>query len=166
MIKCPLPSNSIDVLVMLNVLEHIEDDDQALRNAFRILTPGGHIIIEVPAVPFLFTNYDRALKHFRRYSSRALTSLMRHVGFDIVRNSHLGFIAFPAFALTKIFQKYGARKSEDFSALQASISATKKSRLLEYSLLFEEKYLSHISLPFGIRVLVTARKPLSHDPYA
>ena len=44
LLQCPLPAASIDVLIMLNVLEHIEDDGGALRKAFALLKPGGHLI--------------------------------------------------------------------------------------------------------------------------
>ena len=72
LLKCPPPDKSVDVLIMLNVLEHIEDDLEALKNAFKLLKPGGFLIIEVSAVRFLYDSYDAELHHFRRYSSKNL----------------------------------------------------------------------------------------------
>lgn len=68
LVNCPLPDNCMDVVVALNVLEHIEDDSAALRQIYRILKPGGYAIIEVPASPNLYDFYDKQLKHFRRYA--------------------------------------------------------------------------------------------------
>ena len=73
LLRCPLPDKSVDVLVMLNVLEHIEDDLEALQKAFNLLKPGGALIIEVPACPGLYGAYDAELRHFRRYSAKELT---------------------------------------------------------------------------------------------
>jgi SAM-dependent methyltransferase len=53
LVKCPLPDNSLDVVVLLNVLEHIHDDQSALHQVYRILKPGGLVVIEVAAGPHL-----------------------------------------------------------------------------------------------------------------
>ncbi len=161
--QCPLPSESIDIVIMLNVLEHIENDNLALKNAFKILKPGGHLIIEVPSGPFLFNSYDIMLKHFRRYSSKNLVSNLYNSGFQVLRKSHLGFTVFPMFCAIKLYQKYLVSEKNYSSETQRSITYTGKSHLLDYFLKFEEKYLSKISLPFGIRVLATAKKPIAHD---
>src|SRR6266852_6012270 len=65
--QCPLPSDSIDAAILLNVLEHIDDDALALRQLLRILRPGGIAIFEVPAGPELYDVYDELLMHRRRY---------------------------------------------------------------------------------------------------
>ena len=64
---CPLPDASIDGIVCLNVLEHIDDHVAALANIFRILRPGGIAHIEVPSGPWLYDLYDEILMHHRRY---------------------------------------------------------------------------------------------------
>jgi SAM-dependent methyltransferase len=64
--RCPLPDNSVDVAVLLNVLEHIEEDALAVRQLYRVLKAGGIAIVEVPAGPELFDIYDELLMHYRR----------------------------------------------------------------------------------------------------
>ena len=81
--QCSLPDSCIDVLIMLNVLEHIEDHEKALSQARRILKPNGLLILEVPAGPHLYDVYDKFLHHFRRYTQTNLTSLVHKVGFLI-----------------------------------------------------------------------------------
>ena len=62
-----LPDGAMDTAVLVNVLEHIEDDEGALAELSRILAPGGHLLIFVPALPALMSKIDRIHGHFRRY---------------------------------------------------------------------------------------------------
>ena len=99
--RCPLPDNFADVVVLLNVLEHIGDHEAAVRHLFRITRPGGAVIIELPAGSSLFDVYDRVLMHHRRYDMPDLVGLLQRAGFVIERKSHLGFFLYPAFYLSK-----------------------------------------------------------------
>lgn len=83
LLQCPLSDQSVDVLVMLNVLEHIEDDLRALQKAFNLLKPGGSLIIEVPAGAGLYDAYDAELHHFRRYAASELNDKLISAGFNI-----------------------------------------------------------------------------------
>lgn len=74
-----------DTLFALNVLEHIEDDSNAIKNAQKLLKPGGRIIFLVPAYPSLFCRFDRELGHFRRYTRRTLKNLLQKSGNAIER---------------------------------------------------------------------------------
>lgn len=159
LLKCPLPNNCIDVLVMLNVLEHIEDDQLALKKAYHLLKPDGIVVIEVPAGQYLYDQYDRELKHFRRYSSKELCKKLENAGFIITRKTYLGFLAFPLFALVKLKNKLIDRKHLDSRKyVIKSASNTSKSFLLKLLFFIEFKFLSKIETPFGIRVVVVARR--------
>jgi len=157
--ECPVPNESIDVLVMLNVLEHIKDDNGALEKAFDLLKPGGVLILEVPSGPNLYGPYDVELHHFRRYSSVKLQKKLRCVGFKICRNSHLGFFAFPFFLINKVIHKYFSCPTAN-SFIRGQAVHTVGLRLLRWSLELEARVLSRFSLPMGIRVLLTAQRPL------
>jgi SAM-dependent methyltransferase len=64
-----------DTLFSLNVIEHIEDDALAIKNASYLLKKGGRLIILVPAYNWLFNHFDKALGHFRRYNRKSLIEL-------------------------------------------------------------------------------------------
>lgn len=159
LLKCPLPSSSVDILIMLNVLEHIQDDLGALGKAFQLLKPGGSLILEVPAGPSLFDSYDQQLQHFRRYSLLELRKKLETVGFKVSRLSHLGFIIFPAFAAVKYLNKLFPKKDTNL-VVRDGASRTGSSILVNFAMKFESKYLKNCALPFGIRLLVTAKKSL------
>jgi SAM-dependent methyltransferase len=72
-----------DTLFALNVLEHIEDDNTAIRNAQKLLKPGGRIILLVPAYPSLYCRFDKELGHFRRYTRKSLKKVLLNNGNSI-----------------------------------------------------------------------------------
>lgn len=158
LLQSPLPDQSVDVLIMLNVLEHIEDDVLALQKAFNLLKPEGALIIEVPAGPNLYDAYDAELHHFRRYSALELQTKLTQSGFKVTRKSHLGFVLFPAFAAVKLLNKWlPSRKNKEVVRDQAA--STSGSGLVKLAMGFESKILATFGLPFGIRVLMTAQRP-------
>jgi SAM-dependent methyltransferase len=69
-----------DTILCVNVLEHVEDDVQALANMSMLLCEGGHLLLFVPAFPALFTDLDRVGGHLRRYRKRDLKRLAERVG--------------------------------------------------------------------------------------
>lgn len=88
--------HEISFIYTSNVLEHIEDDVQALRNMRERMKPGGMIAIYVPALPVLFSDFDRHVGHFRRYKKRELVHKVEIAGFEIHKcfyNDCLGVLA-------------------------------------------------------------------------
>ncbi len=84
-----------DAAVMVNVLEHIEDDQDELARMRDILNPlHGHLCILVPARPEIFSKLDAHFGHFRRYTRAELREKMRHAGFDIVSLHYFNFIGY------------------------------------------------------------------------
>jgi 2-polyprenyl-3-methyl-5-hydroxy-6-metoxy-1,4-benzoquinol methylase len=79
-----LASQRFDTVFCVNVLEHIEDDREALRMFHRVLSPGGHALIWVPAVQAAYGPLDAELGHFRRYSKASLGAAFESAGLDIV----------------------------------------------------------------------------------
>jgi glycosyltransferase involved in cell wall biosynthesis len=76
----------LDTIVCINVLEHIEDDAKVLQNFFQLLRPGGHALLLVPADPRLYTGVDKALGHFRRYTTDSLTFKLKEAGFEVLES--------------------------------------------------------------------------------
>jgi glycosyltransferase involved in cell wall biosynthesis len=78
-----LAGERIDTIVCLNVLEHIENDRGTLPDFARILAPGGHLVLLVPALPALYGTLDIHLNHYRRYDASGLRALIVDAGFVI-----------------------------------------------------------------------------------
>jgi SAM-dependent methyltransferase len=72
-------------LVAMNVLEHIEQDVEALRSATQLLRPGGAVVMFVPAFEFAMSEFDRKVGHFRRYTVASLRTAYERAGLDVER---------------------------------------------------------------------------------
>lgn len=151
--KNPLKNLKFDIIIMLNVLEHIKDDFLAIKNTFKLLNKNGTIYIEVPAHQFLYDSYDKQLCHFRRYSIVDLEKKLKKVGYEIIKKQHLGFFCFIPFAITKIINKIFAKNE---SSVKNKIKIS--NNLLVKFLFYLEEKLSDFYYPFGIRCFVIAKK--------
>lgn len=76
--------SSFDSVAYVNVLEHIEDDAAELGHVHRALKDGGHVLIFVPALSWLFSELDRHLGHFRRYHKKHIVDLVQTAGFTVI----------------------------------------------------------------------------------
>jgi len=91
-IRYPLPKEidvRIDSIVCSNVLEHVEEDEEALGHFYQLLPPGGRVFLLVPALKWLYNGLDQALGHFRRYSKEELHQKLKTQGFKICELSFL-----------------------------------------------------------------------------
>jgi SAM-dependent methyltransferase len=77
------PERDASSVVAVNVLEHVEDDGAFLRAAHRVLAPGGHLLLFVPAVPWIYGTLDSAFEHFRRYTRAGLRREVEAAGFGV-----------------------------------------------------------------------------------
>jgi hypothetical protein len=145
---------------LLNVLEHVQEHEEAVRQLYRILKPGGVAIIEVPAGPHLYDVYDKVLMHWRRYSLNELRQLTERVGFRTLHSSHLGFFLYPVFAWTK---KAGRRLLSAPLEVQKTwvaqrIRQTRSNPILHGLMRVEQALGRIIRYGVGIRCLLTSEK--------
>jgi phospholipid N-methyltransferase len=99
-----------DSVVFLNVLEHIEDDRAVLTNLFDTVPAGCRIVILVPYNPKLYSDFDKALGHFRRYSRGELEDKLRAAGFEVERQFFFNKVGVFAWYVANTLGKQGALK--------------------------------------------------------
>jgi SAM-dependent methyltransferase len=105
-IRCDINNNpfineSVDCIICLNVLEHIENDSKALSEINKILKYNGKLILELPYGENLYDNYDKFLKHFRRYSTVDIINKSVNSNFEIIKIEYMGILIYPFFYLHK-----------------------------------------------------------------
>lgn len=106
---------NIDMILLLDVLEHIENEEDFLRSLHNVMHSGSKIIITVPAFQKLFTDHDRFLKHFRRYNRKSLLNVLENSGFQV---SYSGYI-FCSLLPFRVMQKLLRIKSSGRDNLRA-----------------------------------------------
>lgn len=107
--KQELAEKNFDFIYSSNVLEHIEDDLDALTLIHKSLKPGGCVAIYVPAFNFLYSGMDEAVGHFRRYRKSELSKKLSQAGFKNISAEYVDSLGFFASILMKIVG-YGTQK--------------------------------------------------------
>jgi len=107
-----VPDGSIDCAILMDVIEHVNDDVAMLREVGRILAPTGQLLITVPAHAFLWSAHDVFLRHFRRYNRSQLLNAVRQGGFEPIETFYFFAIPYLARAVTVGLSKLGFRKSD------------------------------------------------------
>lgn len=148
------PSDPFDLITMLDMVEHVEDDAALLKAGRRLLGEGGHILIAVPAFPSLWSKHDEILHHKRRYTRRGLRALVEGAGFTIEQLSFFNTFLFPVAWMKRV----AARLSGSDRANDLAIPPPPLNAALRTVFRIERHILPRASLPFGLSLLCLARK--------
>jgi SAM-dependent methyltransferase len=157
-LSVPIASNSVDLVLAFDILEHVEDDAGALDELTRVLKPGGAAAIHVPAWPRLWSAHDEALEHKRRYTRKSFSVLLAKSNLEI---EHLGWsgatILAPAFALRGLRRLLPDKPNEtseaDLFSLPKPLNAFMRA---VYDV--EAAAAAGIGLPFGLSLAAIATK--------
>lgn len=140
------PENFYDSILMVNVLEHIEDDKNILSALHEKLAAGGHLMIFVPAMPFLYSKIDKLHGHFRRYERAGLGGVLKEAGFEL---KHIEY--FDALGVVPWYLVNTLGGATDFNPHAIKIYDSVGVPITKF---FE----SVVSFPFGKNVVAVARK--------
>ncbi|MBX9908428.1 MAG: class I SAM-dependent methyltransferase [Beijerinckiaceae bacterium] len=142
-----IASDSIDAIVMVNVLEHVEDDVAALGELMRILKPGGHLLLFVPALQALMSKIDLMHGHFRRYHRPDLQGKVVAAGGEVLDCRYFdAFGVVPWFLLNKMLGS---------TSFNPKLVALNDRVVVPLSRAAE----GVVTPPFGKNLILVARKP-------
>lgn len=150
-------SGSFDVVLMLDVLEHIEDEQIALEKVVSFLNAGGLVVLTVPAFMFLWSRHDEALHHKRRYTKKQLLSSLKKVGLEVRYISYYNFFLFAPIATTRLIRMLAPaiKEGSDSSALPSRIVNSVLYRIFVLERFFLR---AGMKFPFGVSVIAVAQK--------
>lgn len=139
---------SADSVVAVNVLEHVEHDNEFLRLAWNIVVPGGTLLLFVPAVPAIFGTLDTAFEHYRRYTRPLLRQKLENAGWSIERIDYMNLPGIlPWFVVGRIlhWSSISSRSARFYDRVVIPITSAIEGTL---------------PMPIGQSLLAVARKPI------
>ena len=151
----PFAAGTFDGCVLMDVLEHLDDELPVLHQVRRVLRPGGVAIISVPAFQSLWSQHDETFEHRRRYRRAALVEVVTRAGFRVEWSSYTNFGVFAPTLIWRTLRRWtGVAPSlrTDFFNVPAPLNS-----LLVALYRCEAAFLRRQSLPFGVSVACVAR---------
>ena len=156
----PLPElsgvadQSYDMVAILDVLEHVEDDRAALKAIAQRLHPGGTILITVPQYPWMWSGHDVANHHFRRYTKATLRAVIADAGLRLTMLQSFNSLLFPLAAADRIVARVTGRTGSDDALPPAPVNA-----LFEKIFGLERYLVGRVPMPPGVSLVavVSAR---------
>ena len=143
----PIADGALDLVVAFDVLEHVVRDDLAAGEVLRVLRPGGHFLVAVPADPRLWSAHDEAVDHVRRYTRATLTQLLARAGFVLGPMRSWNVLLRPVVAMRR-----RTSTGSDLEQLPPLVNQGLR------AVITAERYLPVHRLP-GVSLLVSARRP-------
>jgi SAM-dependent methyltransferase len=150
--RLPLREQSVSIVTLLDVIEHLPEQDHVLREASRVLRPDGYLVVTVPAHRWLWSEADELLGHVRRYTRSLLGAHLAEAGFRPVHLSHVfGWLVGPVWLRRRLSTAGEAQLGLDVRAPLLDRLAMVLTRL-------ESAVTRVLPLPFGTSIICVAAK--------
>jgi SAM-dependent methyltransferase len=159
--RLPFTGGLFDIVTSFDVIYSLPDDVErgAVAEMWRVLKPGGHLLLNVAAMPILHGSHSVLSSEIRRYSKRGLGQLLESSGFVVERMTYTNFSTFPLTASVRLAQRFLGGHKE--SAAEITIPAAPVNTMLSGVLAVEAAALKFVDMPAGSSLLCLARKPLN-----
>lgn len=147
----PLDDGAYDMIVLLDVLEHIPGDVEALSCLKDKLAPGGRILVTVPGAPWMWSAHDVAHHHQRRYTAAQLRGVFGRAGLKARYLTHFNSVLFPLIAAVRLLGKLSGKEGGDDAMPSKPVNAALTS-------LFgaERLWVARVPVPFGVSIAIVA----------
>jgi len=137
-----------DLVAILDVLEHVEADRDALASIARKLKPGGRILVTVPAHPWMWSAHDVVNHHQRRYTSRSLSDVVAQAGLKLEMISYFNSLLFPLAAAARLVGRVTGKQDSDDALPSRPVN-----RLFEAIFNLERHALGRMPFPPGVSLV-------------
>jgi SAM-dependent methyltransferase len=157
--RVPLPDASLDYVTALDVLEHVPDDAAVVSGFHRLLKPGGVAVVTVPASMALWSDWDVALHHFRRYDRAQLRALFPAGEWDVLHVNYTNVLVYPAVWSVRKWRAWrppAKQRSTTAARSEDRIPAAPVNRLLRAQ--FTRLAHWRMPLPFGVSLVLVAQR--------
>jgi len=152
----PFEDSSFDLITMLDVLEHVDDEAAMLGEARRVLAPGGHLLLTVPAYEWMWGAQDVIAHHKRRYTRPRLLSMLTGSSFEPLASSYFNTLLFAPIAAVRLARRLRPPSGPPRSDFELTEPGLMNS-MLARGFGAEAAVLRRASLPFGVSILALGR---------
>lgn len=142
-----------DLIALMDVLEHIDDDVGSLRTLGRLLSDRGHLLLTVPAVPALWSSHDVLHHHKRRYTRRSLTQAAQAAGLRVERIGYFNSLLFPVALVQRGLARLLGRSNAVDAVPSAPLNAA-----LRMIFASERHLVGRLPLPIGLSLFAVVRR--------
>lgn len=161
-LRLPFADGAFDVVAAFDVIEHCEPESAALAELHRVIRPGGHLMMTVPAYDWAWTRHDEDNGHHRRYTRGRARRAVERSGLVVLRSTHLFAGTFPFFALQRLGDRLVMDRRRAELAPEEVVPLPQVSErvdaLLTWLCAVDGRVLARRDLPFGSSVVVVAQK--------
>lgn len=152
--------NCFDLVIASDVLEHIENDERAIREWVRVLKPDGYLLFFVPALRVFWSQHDEANRHFRRYSRADIRKLVAIAGLNVKRLGYWNFTLTGAGIIAAALRRIVPRRFRPFQPTGHLVKVPQiLNEVLFNVILVENKLLRRLDFPVGTSLFAIAKKP-------
>jgi len=156
-LSIPFENETFDVVTLLDIIEHIEDDSKALKESMRVCKAGGMILIFVPAHQWLWSTNDVVYHHKRRYSQKQIVNLLKSMNLKIKNTSYFNMFLFVPFLGMILLKKImGDTKASNVLTMVPRAINWIFTQLMKFEAFMISKLGWH--LPFGSSIVVSVEK--------
>jgi SAM-dependent methyltransferase len=153
----PFEGENFDLILMSDVLEHLDDDAGALRALRSRMKASGWLVATVPAMQWLWSQHDEAHHHRRRYDTSTLRTTVVKAGYEIVYLGYFNFILFPVVAAVRLANRWRKRDRNAALSSYTTMPSVPVNAILRRIFTSERRMLDFVSMPFGVSLLLLAR---------
>ena len=147
-------AGSYDLVALLDVLEHVPDDEGSLRSIKHLLKPGAALLLTVPINPWMWSAHDVAHHHHRRYRKQEIRKLAEDAGYVIDLISPFNSLLFPPIAAVRLAGKLTGKDDSDDAMPSAPVNS-----ILDTVFGLERSLIGRVPMPFGVSLVAVLRRP-------
>jgi SAM-dependent methyltransferase len=149
----PFATAQFDLVVLLDVLEHLEADSLSLQALLPVLKNHGWLLITVPALPYLWSQHDDNHHHYRRYWKSQLQETVTNAGYQVITLNYFNFWLFPLILATRYWKRFWRQSADDLVLPPPWLN-----KLLAKIFASERYFINWLPFPIGVSLVLVAQK--------
>lgn len=153
----PFASETFDLVCAFDVIEHVENDQLAMQEMYRVCKTSGHVAITVPADMALWSEHDIINHHYRRYTKSQLLNVHKNAGFKVVFVSYFNSFLYPFIRVARWLKNKSGKSNKVTSDFDIQTPGW-INHILGTIFSLEIFWLKHFTFPLGVSIILTGKK--------